>query len=45
MDPELQALVDEQSPHLRVAADGRVECTLNGHTCPAVLATVRAFVK
>ena len=43
MDHEVQSLVAAHAPHLQIAGDGRVKCTLNGHVMPATLVAVKAF--
>lgn len=45
MDPELKSLIDEFKSFLAVQEDGRVKCTLNGHTMPARKDVVQSFVK
>lgn len=43
---EVQALLDAQPPgRFSVTAEGKVKCELNGHTLPARVDALQAFLK
>jgi hypothetical protein len=45
LDPAVAALLAQHAPHLALTPDGaKVQCLLNGHTLPARLDALVAFV-
>ena len=45
MDPEVQSLVNDNAPYLRVLDNGKIECTLNGHAFAPKKDVIEAFLK
>jgi hypothetical protein len=45
MDASLDALIKAHAPFLVPTPEGKVECTLNGHTFPSNAAQIEAFVR
>lgn len=44
-DPQLQELLQAHKDFFKVADNGKIECTLNGHTLPPRLDAVASFIK
>lgn len=42
--PEVKQIMEQHAPHFSVTADGKVKCELNGHTFPARVDALNAFV-
>lgn len=45
LDPQLQQLLEAHKQHFKLTDSGKIECTLNGHTLPARLDAVSAFIQ
>lgn len=45
LEPQLRELLEAHKDHFKLADNGKIECTLNGHTLPPRLDAVASFIK
>jgi hypothetical protein len=45
LEPQLRDLLQAHKAFFKLLDNGKIECTLNGHTLPARLDAVSSFIK
>jgi hypothetical protein len=45
LEPELQQLLEQHKAHFSVQENGKILCTINGHTLPPRHAEVSKFIQ
>jgi hypothetical protein len=45
LEPQLRELLEAHTAFFKLTDNGKIECTLNGHTLPARLDAVSSFIQ